>query len=64
MRVSAVMNLVRNLLAGLLVVSASVALAQTGLSRASSETCYLFSYFVGNGEDGLHLARSTWANPS
>jgi len=24
----------------------------------SSENCFLFSYFVGNGEDGLHLARS------
>jgi lysophospholipase L1-like esterase len=24
----------------------------------SSKDCYLFSYFVGNGEDGLHLARS------
>lgn len=23
------------------------------------ETCYLFSYFLGNGEDGLHLAWST-----
>ncbi len=25
----------------------------------SPETCLLFSYFVGNGEDGLHLARSS-----
>ena len=24
----------------------------------SSKNCYLFSYFVGNGEDGLHLAHS------
>ncbi len=31
----------------------------TGLERASSEDCFLFSYFVGNGEDGLHLARSS-----
>ena len=25
----------------------------------SPKTCLLFSYFVGNGEDGLHLARSS-----
>ena len=24
----------------------------------SSDNCYLFSYFIDNGEDGLHLARS------
>jgi hypothetical protein len=29
------------------------------LHTASSEDCFLFSYFVGNGEDGLHLARSS-----
>ena len=33
--------------------------AATGTCGASSENCFLFSYFVGNGEDGLHLARST-----
>ena len=27
-------------------------------SPRSLADCYLFSYFVGNGEDGLHLARS------
>ena len=26
---------------------------------ASAENCFLFSYFIGNGEDGLHLARSS-----
>jgi hypothetical protein len=26
---------------------------------ASAPRCYLFSYFIGNGEDGLHLAWST-----
>jgi hypothetical protein len=25
---------------------------------ADTEACYLFSYFIGNGEDGLHLAYS------
>lgn len=33
--------------------------AGTGHVPASSESCFLFSYFVGNGEDGLHLAHST-----
>lgn len=28
------------------------------LVRAEPNTAYLFTYFVGNGEDGLHLARS------
>jgi hypothetical protein len=32
--------------------------AGTGPGSASSENCFLFSYFVGNGEDGLHLACS------
>jgi hypothetical protein len=31
--------------------------AATG--AASAENCFLFSYFIGNGEDGLHLAHST-----
>ena len=34
-------------------------LAATAPYSTSSETCLLFSYFVGNGEDGLRLARST-----
>ncbi len=33
--------------------------AGTGPNSASSDGCFLFSYFVGNGEDGLHLACST-----
>ena len=32
--------------------------AATRPGPASSENCFLFSYFVDNGEDGLHLARS------
>ena len=32
---------------------------QTAAGLVSSENCLLFSYFVGNGEDGLHLASST-----
>jgi hypothetical protein len=32
------------------------AAAQTGQAEA---TCYLFAYFTGNGEDGLHLAWSS-----
>jgi hypothetical protein len=31
----------------------------TSTRSASSEDCLLFFYFVGNGEDGLHLARSS-----
>jgi len=33
--------------------------SSTGTGPVSSEKCLLFSYFVGNGEDGLHLASST-----
>ena len=32
--------------------------SRAGVSPALAEVCYLFSYFVGNGEDGLHLAWS------
>jgi beta-xylosidase len=46
---------------------AAVSLAAPGNSTAAPEKpvedlpekCYLFSYFTGNGEDGLHLAWST-----
>ena len=48
------------LLCGAMVVSAAVAAEPADLPQ----TCYLFSYFTGNGEDGLHLAWSrdglTW----
>ncbi len=33
--------------------------AGTATRPAAAETCYLFSYFIDNGEDGLHLARSS-----
>jgi beta-xylosidase len=36
----------------------SPAARAAGPAAATSESCFLFSYFVGNGEDGLHLARS------
>ena len=48
------------LLPGLLALALSIPLA----TRADSPLAYLFSYFTGNGEDGLHLAASadglTW----
>jgi hypothetical protein len=51
------------LVALLLPVALSTLSAQTP-SPARSQGAYLFSYFVGNGEDGLHLASSadglTW----
>jgi hypothetical protein len=37
----------------------AVAVLFSARSAAAADTCYLFSYFVGNGEDGLHLARSS-----
>jgi hypothetical protein len=48
------------LVVGLLVVSASAgAHAQPApANNAPQATAYLFTYFVGNGEDGLHLAYS------
>lgn len=33
--------------------------AQTVQAQATSEDYYMFSYFTGNGEDGLHLAYSS-----
>ena len=33
--------------------------AGTATRPAAAETCYLFSYFIDNGEDGLHLAHSS-----
>jgi predicted GH43/DUF377 family glycosyl hydrolase len=41
-------------------VAAMLVAACTGLSagEAPEERAYLFSYFIGNGEDGLHLATS------
>ncbi len=35
-----------------------VALSWVGCTPKSSDKVYLFSYFMGNGEDGLHLAAS------
>jgi hypothetical protein len=37
----------------------SAATLVSNASSSESNTCYLFSYFVRNGEDGLHLARSS-----
>lgn len=31
---------------------------QVAAEEAPNDTCFLFSYFIGNGEDGLHLAQS------
>ena len=44
----------------LLATRAAIAAEPAGKTTrpASSENCFLFSYFVDNGEDGLHLARS------
>jgi hypothetical protein len=42
-------------LAGISIITAAPSAAEAKLP----ETCYLFSYFIGNGEDGLHLAWST-----
>lgn len=58
MKISMAINLARTVLIALLVVSNSMAGAQTDSGRTASENRYLFSYFVGNGEDGLHLAAS------
>ena len=33
--------------------------AATGMEGGSSAPAYVFTYFTGNGEDGLHLATST-----
>jgi sucrose-6-phosphate hydrolase SacC (GH32 family) len=38
---------------------ATVAIFSHIVARAQAETHYLFTYFTGNGEDGLHLAHST-----
>lgn len=35
-----------------------VAAASTALAAAAADTAYLFTYFTGNGADGLHLAWS------
>jgi len=35
-----------------------LACALLGSRAIASDTSFLFSYFIGNGEDGLHLARS------
>ena len=45
----------------LLATRAAIAAEPAGKTTrpAASENCFLFSYFVDNGEDGLHLARST-----
>lgn len=42
----------------LLAASAGGAPAPRPMAGGIPETCYLFSYFLGNGEDGLHLAWS------
>lgn len=53
------------ILATVMVTSLGVSVTMAGDSAGtdpgstSSESCYLFSYFVGNGEDGLHLAHSS-----
>jgi beta-xylosidase len=53
------------ILATVIVASLGVSVTMAGDSAGtdpgstSSESCYLFSYFVGNGEDGLHLAHSS-----
>jgi hypothetical protein len=46
------------LLAGLLVIGLHATRAQAQVPDSLPETCYLFSSFRGNGEDGLHLAWS------
>lgn len=43
----------------LLVLSGCASLSAAGGARAGEPSHYLFSYFKGNGEDGLHLAHST-----
>lgn len=45
-------------LAGLLSTAALLATAAPAAAAEAPEKCYLFSYFLGNGEDGLHLAWS------
>lgn len=57
-RTAAAISLVSSILSGPLVASSLAVPAPSNPSPAPSETCLLFSYFVGNGEDGLHLARS------
>jgi len=43
----------------LLLLSISCTASQKGNAEISLEEIFMFSYFVGNGEDGLHLATST-----
>lgn len=43
---------------GLALAAAGWVVAAGAGAPALPETCYLFSYFTGNGEDGLHLAWS------
>lgn len=50
------MNFATILLLGALLCT-TVGVSQAGAAQLP-ETCYLFSYFIGNGEDGLHLAWS------
>lgn len=41
-----------------LMIGSVVVSAQNETVQEKPQTCYLFSYFIGNGEDGLHLASS------
>jgi hypothetical protein len=54
----------RPLLAALLVVAATACSSQARVAAEPQSGHYLFAYFKGNGEDGLHLAHSedglTW----
>ena len=56
--ICAILTTVATLSVGVRVTTAADS-AGTGHAPASSESCFLFSYFIGNGEDGLHLAHST-----
>ena len=42
----------------LFAIAAALAAGSPATAADLPETCYLFSYFTGNGEDGLHLAWS------
>ncbi len=44
--------------AGAIALAAVLGLATSAGSAEQAATTYLFTYFTGNGEDGLHLARS------
>lgn len=51
-------NYIKGLMGAALLLSTVPAVAQNETVKPAPQTCYLFSYFVGNGEDGLHIAAS------